>query len=76
MGKMVQLRNMPEKLHRIVKSRAALKGMSLSDYLIAEIKKGAERPTNEELMERLATRTPVKTRLSPAQMIREERDRR
>jgi len=73
---MVQIRNMPEDVHRILKVRAAAAGMSLSAYLLAEVRKSAERPTNEELMERLARLTPVKTRKSAAEMIREERDRR
>jgi len=37
MGKMVQIRNVPDALHRRLKSRAALAGMSLSDYLLSEI---------------------------------------
>ena len=36
MGRMVQIRNVPEGLHRQLKSRAALAGMSLSDYLLSE----------------------------------------
>jgi antitoxin FitA len=42
---MVQIRNVPEALHRRLKSRAALAGMSLSDYLLSEIRQVAERPT-------------------------------
>ncbi len=76
MGKMVQLRNVPEDMHRVMKTRAAMAGMSLSDYLLAELKKTLERPTNEELVARLAKLPPVKTKKSSAQMIREERDRR
>jgi antitoxin FitA len=45
MGVMVQIRNVPEALHRRLKSRAALAGMSLSDYLLSEIRQVAERPT-------------------------------
>ena len=53
MSKMIQLRNVPDDLHRVLKSRAALAGKSLSDYLIAEIRRHAERPTIEELRRRL-----------------------
>ena len=49
MGVMIQIRNVPEKLHRQLKSRAALAGMSLSDYLLSEIRQIAERPTLDEL---------------------------
>ena len=48
--KMIQIRNVPEALHRKLKARAAEAGMSLSDYLLREMRKTAERPTMEELM--------------------------
>ena len=76
MSKMIQLRNVPDELHRVLKSRAALAGKSLSDYLIAEIRRHTEYPTVEELRQRLRTRTPVRPTVPPAQMIREERDSR
>lgn len=75
MSKMVQIRNVPDDLHRRIKSLAALAGMSLSDYLLNEIRKIAERPTWEEFRARLATRSPVNSPLSPAEIIREHRDR-
>jgi len=53
MSKIIQLRNVPDALHRTLKARAALAGMSLSDYLLAEIRQIAERPTLAELRERL-----------------------
>jgi len=73
---MIQLRNVPEGLHRTLKARAARAGMSLSDYLITEIRRVAERPTIAELRERLERRTRVNSRLSAAQAVREERDAR
>ena len=73
---MIQLRNVPEGLHRTLKARAALAGMSLSDYLITEIRRVAERPTIAELRERLERRTRVNSRLSAADAVREERDAR
>ena len=73
---MVQIRNVPEVLHRRLKSRAALEGLSLSDFLLKEIEQLAERPTLRELAERLASRTPVRYKVSPAQILREERNRR
>jgi hypothetical protein len=51
-------------------------GMSLSDYLLAEIKEIAERPALAELRERLHRRKPVSARLDTAQLVREERDAR
>ena len=53
-----------------------MEGMSLSDYLIAEISRSAERPTLRELRERLRKRVPVTPSLPPSQAIREERDSR
>lgn len=73
---MIQIRNVPDALHRELKSRAALAGMSLSDYLLNEIRQVAGRPTIEALRARLATRSEVTPRLSPADAIRAERDAR
>lgn len=76
MSKMIQLRNVPDALHRTLKVRAAMAGMSLSDYLLTEIKEIAERPTLAELRERLHQRKPVTAQLDIARMVREERDAR
>lgn len=63
MSKTIQLRNVPESLHR-TKTRAAKAEMSLSRYLLREIRKIADRPTMEELRQRVAGRKPVKLPLS------------
>jgi len=76
MSKMIQVRNVPDSLHRSLKARAALAGMSLSDYLLAEIKEIAERPTLAEFRERLHKRKPVSAQLDAARLVREERDAR
>ena len=73
---MIQLRNVPEALHRKLKARAALEGMSLSDYLLNDIRRVAERPTVAELKERLRRRQPVTPRISSADAVRAERDAR
>ncbi len=59
MSKMIQVRNVPEDLHRKLKARAAMMGMSLSEYLLAEIRRSAERPTIGELQDRLRRRGSV-----------------
>ena len=59
MSKMIQVRNVPDALHRVLKARAAMAGMSLSDYLLAELKEIAERPPLAELRSRLHERKPV-----------------
>ena len=76
MSIMIQLRNVPDHLHRTLKARAALEGMSLSDYCIAELRRFAERPTVAELRARLASREPVKTSMSAEDAVRAERDSR
>jgi plasmid stability protein len=74
MSKMIQLRHVPDALHRRLKARAALAGMSLSDYLIAELKAGAERLTVDEVRQRLAEFPPVTVRERPARAVRAERE--
>lgn len=74
MAKMIQLRNVPESLHRTLKARAALEGLSLSDYLLAEIRRVAQRPTPRELRDRLRQRHAVAPVPSPAEAVRQERD--
>ena len=76
MPKMIQIRHVPDTLHRKLKSRAALAGMSLSDYLLAEIRQSAERPTLEEMKKRLASRQPVALDISTADAVRAERESR
>ncbi len=73
---MIQIRNVPEAIHRRLKSRAALEGLSLSEFLLKEIEQVAERPSLKELAERLAARTPVKYKIPPSQILRQERARR
>lgn len=73
MATMVQIRNVPANLHRELKARAALEGISLSDYLLREIRQVLERPTLEDLRKRLAGRQPVRPRPAPAAAVRAER---
>ena len=76
MSKMIQLRNVPDSLHRKLKARAALAGMPLSDFVIREVRKIAEYPTPEEMRERLSQRDPYPGRPSPTNILRSERDSR
>jgi plasmid stability protein len=72
--KMIQIRNVPDELHRRLKSQAALEGTSLSDYLRSQIQAVAERPTIAELRKRLDSRSRVGSRESAAAAVRAERD--
>jgi plasmid stability protein len=74
MSVMVQIRNVPDALHRRLKARAALAGMSLSDYLLNEISQAAERPTLEELRARLESRSRLDPSVPPADAVRAERE--
>lgn len=76
MSKMIQLRNVPDALHRCLKARAAMAGMSLSEYLLTEIKEIADRPTLAELRDRLHTRKAITSPLDTGRLVREEREAR
>jgi plasmid stability protein len=75
MTAMIQIRNVPDALHRRLKSRATLAGMSLSDYLLSEIRQVVERPTVDELRARLQRYSGVTPSIEPAQAVRADRDR-
>lgn len=74
MPTMIQIRNVPNDLHRRLKARAAMAGVSLSDYLLNEIRRTAERPTLEDLRARLERRSAVALSVPPAEAVRAERD--
>jgi antitoxin FitA len=76
MTKMIQVRNVPNEIHRRLKSRAALAGMSLSDFLLAELRRFADRPSPEEMRGRLAERQPVTLSESASAAVRAEREAR
>jgi len=76
MSTMIQIRNVPDALHRRLKARAAMAGMSLSDFLLQQIRAVAERPTIEELRARLARRSTVTLSEDTADAVRAERDSR
>jgi plasmid stability protein len=73
---MIQIRHVPDALHRRLRARAALAGMSLSDYLRLELEAAAERLTPGELRERLASLEPARVRERPSAVVRAERDSR
>jgi len=69
-GAMIQIRNVPR-----LKARAALEGISMSEFVLREVRKALERPTRQEVLERLYSK-PVRRPLkhSAAEIIRAERD--
>jgi plasmid stability protein len=73
---MIQIRNVPEDLHRALKVRAAKEGMPLSAFLLREVARLAERPALEELFERARQRKPLKpVAQDSVEIIRELRGR-
>jgi plasmid stability protein len=74
MSRMVQIRNVPDALHRKLKSRAAESGRTLSDYLLAELERLAVRPTRDEMLARIHSRKRVTLKTPAAVVIREERE--
>ena len=73
---MVQIRNVPAELHRRLKARAAIEGMSMSAYVLRELRKALDRPPRHEILERLRTRPVRRFARSAADVIRAERDSR
>lgn len=73
---MVQIRNVPAALHRQLKARAALEGMSMSDYVLREVRKALSRPTRQEVLERLRARPERRLTVPAARAVRAERDSR
>jgi len=75
MASMIQIRNVPNELHRDLKARAARSGMTLSDFLLAELRSLSVRPTMHEWLDRAATWEPVEVSESPAEALAAERSR-
>ena len=76
MSKMIQIRNVPDEVHREARVRAARAGMTLSAYLLRQIERALEVPDIEELMERIGSLERIKASQTSAEMIRAERDSR
>ena len=74
MSKMIQIRNVPDQLHRTLKVRAARAGMTLSDYLLSEIEQIAEKPSLHEWLEKVSRDEPVEVEEPPEAIIRRMRD--
>jgi len=71
----VQIRNVPDDVHRTLRERAAHAGLSLSDYLLDEITRVAERPAVADVLARAATRHGGAASEAVVAAIREARDR-
>ena len=76
MSKMIQIRNVPDDLHRKLKIRAAEQGLSLSEYLLRMAEREANTLTIEELSERIRRRGRVAIDVSTGDIVRESREER
>ena len=76
MQTMIQIRNVPEALHRRLKARAAIEGMSMSRYILREVEKALERPSRRELLEAIRLQPELELNPSPAEVLRQERESR
>ncbi len=70
----LQIRNVPESIHRKLRARAAARGQTLSEYALGELTRAATTPTVEELYERAVTRGRIETPVDPVDLIRTDRD--
>jgi plasmid stability protein len=73
--KTLQIRHVPDEVHRILKARAALAGMSLSEYMLAELRRTTQQPTRDEVLESLRRRERADLPVPAADIVRESRDR-
>ena len=75
MSKMIQIRHVPDDVHKELKARAAKAGMSLSEFLLREVARVAQKPSLEEVLERIRQRGPVGEPFDSAAAVREIRGR-
>ena len=74
MAKAVQIRGVPDDVHRALRARAAAAGLSLSDYLLDEVTRLARRPPMADVLARAATRSGGVPPGAVAEALRAERD--
>jgi plasmid stability protein len=73
---MIQVRDVPDRIHSTLKARAAREGLSLSDFIKRELERTAARPTMQEWLERTGQSRPIPKKRTAAQVVRELRDSR
>jgi antitoxin FitA len=73
---MIQIRSVPEELHRRLKARAALEGLSMSEFVLREVRKALDRPSRQEMIDRLRSKPVRRLRPAAADIVRVERDAR
>lgn len=76
MGGMVQIRNVPVATHRKLKARAALEGISMSQFVLREIEKALATPSRQELLAAIRDLSEAELDEDPADVLREARSTR
>ena len=76
MTAMIQIRNVPDGLHRRLKARAAIEGISMSQFIMREIEKALEHPSRKELLDAISKQSETKLDIPPAEILGKERDAR
>ena len=72
----VQIRNVPDDLHRALKDRASSEGRSLSDFALTHLRRALDHPPRDEVLRRIAERSTVELSQPPSDLLRAERDAR
>ena len=72
----LQIRNVPDDVHRQLKARAALEGRSLSEFALAELRRSLDRPSRAEVLDRISGRPSPAEPVDAAALIRDDRDAR
>ncbi len=70
---MIQIRNVPDEMHRQIKARAALAGMSMSEFILQELRRVVRTPSRDELLDRLGRLPGIEVEPSPEELVRGER---
>jgi antitoxin FitA len=76
MTRMLQVRNVPDDVHARLKERAKAAGMSMSEYVLRELKELVDKPSLDEIWRRAEARDSSVSLADAAQLIRDERDAR
>jgi len=73
MSKMIQVRNVPDRLHRELTRRARARGETLTEYVERILEREVARPSSQELFDRIGRRPRVDLGEPAAELIRRER---
>jgi len=71
---MIQIRSVPEEFRRRFKARAAMEGVSMSAFVLREVRKALDRPTRQDILDRLRAQPLRRLRRNAADVVRAERD--